>query len=304
MRYDDFNELVRSKLAGICGPEFSVSIYEAMKNNSVMHKGISIKENDKWIAPTIYMDEFYTDYCDGRDIEDIVNEILRIYSENRNGPDVEAERFSDFEWVRDRVFFKLINAHENAAMLQTVPSFGYLDLALVFGVYMGNFRNAFSSVMIRREHMEIWHTDEEELRTLALRNTPRILPSAIWTMKDLLYDMGAPAADIPNEIPMYILSNKERINGAAALIYNGVLKKFADNLGNDLFILPSSVHELILVPECDVRDPDHLTDMIAEVNDTQVSREEILSYSLYRYYRDEDEVRIVRSMKGKKTAAV
>ena len=82
------------------------------------------------------------------------------------------------------------------------------------------------------------------------------------------------------------------------------MKKFADNLGNDLFILPSSVHELILVPECDVRDPDYLTDMIAEVNDTQVSREEILSYSLYRYYRDEDEVRIVRSMKGKKAAAV
>ncbi|MBO5550420.1 MAG: hypothetical protein J5966_00540 [Lachnospiraceae bacterium] len=303
MKYDDFNELVRARLADICGSEFSVSIYEAMKNNSVIHKGISIKEKDNRIAPTIYMEEFYTDYCDGRDIEDIVNEILRVYSENRTGPDIETERFSDFEWVKDRIFFRLINAHDNAAMLQQVPSFVFLDLALVFGVYMGNFRKAFSSVMIRKEHMEMWHTDEEELRRLAAVNTPRILPSAIWTIKDLLDEMGVPADDISNETPTYILSNKERINGAAVMVYDGVLRKFASNLGTDLFILPSSVHELILVPECSVRDPESLMEMIAEVNDTQVSKEELLSYTLYKYAREKDLVETVKSMRSKKVAS-
>ena len=303
MKYDEFNELIRTKLADICGPEFSVSVYEAIKNNSVIHKGISIRESDNRVAPTIYMDEFYTDYCDGRDIEDIVNEILKVYSENRTGPDIETEKFLDFDWVKDRVFFKLINARENAAMLQDVPSIMFLDLAIVFGVYMGNFRNAFSSVLIKQEHMEMWHTDEKELKKHAFKNTPKILPSAIWTIKDLLNEMGVPTGEISCETPMYILSNKERINGAAVLLYKGILKKFAGNLGSDVFILPSSVHEVILVPVCDVMDPDSLMEMIAEVNDTQVSKEEVLSYTLYRYSREKDAVDMVKSMRGKKVAS-
>ena len=118
MKYDDFNEMIRNKLSEICGKEFSVSVYEALKNNSVVHKGISIMQNENRVAPTIYMDEFYTDYCDGRDIDDIVNEILRIYSENRIGPAFDTESFRDFEWVKDRIFFKLVNARKNAELLQ------------------------------------------------------------------------------------------------------------------------------------------------------------------------------------------
>lgn len=134
MKYDDFNELVAERLRNICGDEFSVSLYEALKNNSVTHRGISIREGDSRMAPTIYMDEFYTDYCDGRDLEDIVNDILRIYSANRNGPDFDTERFSDFEWVKERIFFKLVNSRKNLELLQCVPNCQYLDLALIYGV--------------------------------------------------------------------------------------------------------------------------------------------------------------------------
>ncbi len=293
MSYDEFNELVRSKLSEICGREFSVSVYEALKNNSVVHKGVSIKENSGSIAPTIYLDEFYTDYCDGRDIEDIINEILRIYSENRIGPDIEAERFTDFVWVKDRIFFKVINASRNTSLLQQAPCSLNLDLAMVFGVYMGNYKNSFSSVLIKNEHLKIWDTDEDEIRKLAMANTPRILPYEIQTMGDLLNEMGVPADETPDGIPMYVLSNTARVNGAGVMFYDGILRKEAENLGSDLYILPSSVHELIIIPKCETMDPAVLKDMIAEVNNTQVSKEEILSYSLYEYKRDKDSISIV-----------
>ncbi|MCR5774164.1 MAG: DUF5688 family protein [Lachnospiraceae bacterium] len=303
MRFDEFNELVRSKLEEICGAEFSVSVYEAIKNNSVVHKGISIKENDNNVAPTIYMDEFYTDYCDGRDIQEIINDILKIYSENRLGPDIETEKFSDFEWVRDRIFFKLVNSRKNLALLQKIPSHPMLDLSLVFGVYMGSYKDSFSSVLIRNEHMEMWGTSEDEIRDLALNNTPRLLPSSIWTMGDILRDMGVSVDESGEEAPMYILSNKERINGASAMLYDGVLRKFAGNLGRDLYILPSSVHEIIIVPESEIFCPESLAEMIGEVNDTQVSGEEILSYSLYRYSRERDDIEIVVPGRSKKVAS-
>lgn len=142
--------------------------------------------------------------------------------------------------------------------------------------------------MIRNEHLKLWHKDEEEIREIALKNTPELLPAAIWTMKDMLGEMGVDTENLSEETPMYILSNKSRINGASAMLYDGVLRKFAGNLGSDLFILPSSVHELILVPVCDTLSPSDLIEMIAEVNDTQVSAEEILSYSLYEYSREND----------------
>ncbi len=292
MNYDDFNRLIMEKLNDICREEVSVSVFETLKNNSVKLKGISIRDGDSSMAPTIYMDEFYTDYCDGRDIEDIINDILRIYSANRKGPDFDAANFSDYSWVRERLFFKLVNSRKNLELLQTVPNCQYMDLALVFGVYVGEFRDTFSSVMIRNEHLKLWGVTEEEIRDEALSNTPLLLPQAIWTMKDILGDMGVETDETADACPMYILSNRHRINGAAAMLYEGVLKKFAGNLGSDLYILPSSVHELILIPKCEAPSPLTLSDMIAEVNDTQVSREEILSYSLYEYVLREDALRV------------
>ncbi|MBQ4483060.1 MAG: hypothetical protein II966_07500 [Lachnospiraceae bacterium] len=292
MSYDDFNELVRRKLEDICGKEFSVSVYEALKNNSVVYKGITIREECNNVAPTIYMEEFYTDYCDGKDIEEIVNDILRVYSSTRKGPEFETEKFSDFEWVRERIFFKLVNARQNALMLQNVPSGGFLDLAMVYAVYMGTYRDSFSSVTIRNEHLDMWGVNEEEVKELAVKNTPVLLPSNICSMKEMLDGMGVKADGLTDEIPMYILSNRDRVNGAASMAYEGVVGRFARDLGSDLYILPSSIHELIIVPAGEEMDPRRLVQMIREVNDTQVSREEVLSYSLYQYSREREALEI------------
>lgn len=300
MRFDDFTELVRTRLEEICGPEFSVSVYEALKNNSVTHKGVSIKENGCNISPTIYLDEFYTDYCDGKDIEEIVNDVIRVYSENRLCPDLDVEKFSDYEWVRERIFFKLINAMDNFRLLQQVPHENLMDLAVVYGVYMGDHRGAFSSVLVRNEHMAGWKVSEEEIREEAMKNTPRLLPYQIFTMSEMLEGSGLETGIPENAIRMYVMTNRLRIGGASAMLYEGALRSFARSIGCDLFVIPSSVHELILIPDDGFADAGTLMPMIGEVNDTQLDREEILSYSLYRYDVEKDLMEIAASPENRK----
>ncbi|MCR5746898.1 MAG: DUF5688 family protein [Lachnospiraceae bacterium] len=298
MKYEEFTELVKDRLNEVCGPEFSVSVYEALKNNSVTLRGLSIKEQGSNISPTIYMDEFYTDYCDGRSLEEIVNDILRIYSENRLCPDIETDRFNDFEWIKDRLFFKLINAKENITLLQQVPNHPVMDLAMVYGVYMGEFRGSFSSVLVKNEHMKIWGCDETILRETAYANTPDILPAQVCTMGEMLSE-SVTDIEIPKDaIPMYVMTNRKRLNGAATMLYDGLIMRFAQNIGSDLFIIPSSIHELILVPDDGRGEPEAMKDMIREVNDTQVSKEEILSYSLYRYSVKKDRLEMAASDQG------
>ena len=299
MKYDEFTELVKNRLADVCGPEFSVGVYEALKNNSVTHKGLCIREQGSNISPTIYMDEFYTDYCDGRDMEDIVNDILRIYSENRLCPDFETERFNDPEWVRERLFYKLINARQNIGLLQQVPSHPVMDLAMVYGVYMGEYRGAFSSVLIRNEHMDMWGMSEKEIRERALENTPKLMPAEICTMGEML-SASSIELEIPEEaIPMYVMTNRMRLNGAATMLYEDMLPDFARSIGTDIYIIPSSVHELILLPDDGRGNPQTFKDMIREVNDTQVDREEILSYSLYRYSTDSGKIGMAAAESGR-----
>ncbi len=297
MEYNEFIEIIKDRLEEICGEEFLINVANNMKNNSVMFRGISIREKGARIAPTIYLEDFYTDHCDGREIEDIINDILRIYSANRKGPDFDPDSFSDYEWVKSRIFYKVINAKDNAELLSRSPHYRFLDLAVIYCVMAGDYEGTISSVTIRNEHINMWGVDEMQIREQAIKNAPGMLPASIVSLTRMISDMTE--EDIPESecIPMYVLTNKIRTNGASAILYKGVLEDFAENIRSDLYILPSSVHEVILVPDMKELDPKSLVSMIKEVNDTQVSAEEILSYSLYRYSRSDKTIDIVDPIK-------
>jgi hypothetical protein len=87
---------------------------------------------------------------------------------------------------------------------------------------------------------------------------------------------------------MYVISNRDKINGAACILYKDVLKDFAQTIESDLYILPSSIHETIVVPKTPATNPQDLSQIVKETNDNHVEREEILSYSVYEYKRKEN----------------
>ncbi len=282
MEYREFIHEIRNRIQEIVGIEAEVSEYETLKNNSVRREGITIREKASRVGPTIYLEDFFSDYCDGVGMEEIVNDILRIYSDNREGHDFDVDGFSDFDSVRDRIFFKLVNTEKNKKLLGMIPHYEVMDLSVIFAVNMGTYKDGVSSVMVKNEHLEMWGVTEDDIRKIAFENTPRLMPLMVWPMVKLLEEMGVTTGDDYGEVPMWVISNKDRINGGAVMLYDGAFNEICEKAGS-LYVLPSSVHELILVPADSIKDEECLRDMVAEVNDTQVSREEVLSYSLYRY---------------------
>ena len=99
--------------------------------------------------------------------------------------------------------------------------------------------------------------------------------------------------DCREQVPMYVLTNDVKYYGAACILYDGVLKEFAESAGRDLYILPSSVHEVILLPDMGYEDVDMLKKMVCEVNDTQLSPDEVLSDTIYHYDRDTEDISMV-----------
>lgn len=91
---------------------------------------------------------------------------------------------------------------------------------------------------------------------------------------------------------MYVLSNKSRVDGAACMLYPNLIQDFAEAIQSSFYIIPSSIHELLLLPTRHLEESQEIKSMIREINDTQVSAEEILSYSLYLY--DKEERRILK----------
>ncbi|MBO4374520.1 MAG: hypothetical protein J5829_05395 [Lachnospiraceae bacterium] len=292
MEFNSFCEEVRDKVRDICGEDFNVSVRDTLKNNSVVLKGLVIMGKESNVAPSIYLEDFYTDYCDGKDMDDIVNDILKIYSKNRNCGDLNVNIFKDFDEVKDKIVFKLVNYDSNLSLLSTLPHRRFLDLAVIYVVVLGETPQGHATVTIHNEHMESWETNEEELWKLARENTPRMAEPQIMSLCDLISHMtGVETKDqVPDDAGMYVLTNSSRINGAACILYDDVVSGFAGGLGKDLYIIPSSIHEVILMPADAFADVDRMIDIIKEVNSTQVSKEEILSYRLYRYNRATDRI--------------
>ena len=147
-----------------------------------------------------------------------------------------------------------------------------------------------ATVTIKNEHAKKWGVTEEDLWESAKKNSPEIAGPQILSLFELIGEMTG--CDVPEEedVQMYVLTNKRRLNGASCILYDHVLKEFSCTLGKDVYIIPSSIHEVILFPVDAQADTDRLQEIINEVNCTQVSEQEILSGRLYRYSRNEDRI--------------
>ncbi len=291
MKFEVFTEAVKERVSSLCGPEYKVKLTETLKNNSVRLTGIMIIEPDTNITPTIYLEDFYTDYCDGTSIESIADRILTVYERNRCVGDVDVSLFGDFDKICERIIYRLVNYEKNAELLDKVPHRRFLDLAVIYSVALGETKVGYASVTVYNEHLSGWGQSEEDLWEYARRNTPRILEPELKPMTEMLSGIMGIECPVEAEQPegapvLYVLTNKRHVSGAACMLYDSLIGDFAKQKGKDLYILPSSVHELILFDADESFDPEQLTEMIREVNETQVGEQEILSYRLYRCFRE------------------
>ena len=293
MEYREFLENVRKEVESRYDSNVSVTLNHVMKNNGTELDGITIMEKDKNIAPTIYINSFYDRYREGVSLKAVVSEIIRIYNQNKNSININADYFENYENVRKTIVYKLVNYQKNKKLLEDVPYKRVLDLAVVFYCLIEQRKGVSATALIHNEHLRIWNVTEDEIYNDALKNTPVLLAGSIVPMSKILSEIAGTApvdndekvCEYTGEDILYVLTNSSRVNGAACILYDNLLKKFANAVHSDLYILPSSVHEVIIVPKKNAFDKSELADMVREVNEQGVSQDEILSDNVYEYNR-------------------
>ena len=284
MDYMEFLDAV-CEYVNASASDVSVSIHTALKNNGVKLSGLTLTKKGYNASPTIYMENYYTEYINGADINDIGDRIISLYYENDLATNYDMSAFDDFESIKERLFIKLINREKNIEFLNDAPFEEFLDLAIVAYVRIYDRKIGNGLVMVRNEHLNIWGQDAETVINAAKMNTHDHEDYNITHIVDVLdvagHDMHISEKDRA-ELPMYVATNRGMTYGAAVLTMKDKLREFADVLGGDYIIIPSSVNELILIRsgQSNTRELDM---MIREVNETELRPDEILADHAYMY---------------------
>lgn len=310
MDFEEFKNSVADQIKDFLPEKYAdatVDLQDVTKNNDTVLTGILIKTEESNIAPNIYLEGYFEQYKDGRDMDDILQNIadVRVNHEMAQGFDVSA--LTDFEQVKDHVVCKLVNAEMNAEYLSDKPHTLIEDLAVVYAVDLGGSEAGHMSAPITNSLMEQYGVTTEELHDIALHNLSES-QIEFKTMRDVLVDMMFPdgiqeddprAFMLPPEEEnpsMYVLSNADKLNGAAALLDSKTMEDISEKLGGDFIVLPSSIHETIVLPLNEDMDRQTLEAMVQDVNAGQVAPEERLSDHVYMYDSQEKELVLADKM--------
>lgn len=272
-----------------------ISLQNVIKNNDTRLTGVVIKTEDSSIAPNIYLEGYYEQYSDGRGMEDILEAIADARINSEVPKDIDIGIIGSFEQIRDRIKCRLVNAEMNAAYLADKPHAMIEDLAVLYSVDLGKDSGGHGmSAPITESLMERYGITADELHDIALANLAQKEP-VFTSMRDVMIGMmfpdGIPADDpiammmLPPEdaLPLFVLTNEEKTEGAAMLLDAKTMNGISEKLGGDFIVLPSSIHETIIMPINDGMDRQTLENMVREINAEQLAPEERLSNHAYQY---------------------
>ena len=296
MTYQEFVCAIEKRMNQKLEGGIKASQYTTVKNNGKVKKGLLIEAPGVNISPTIYLEEFYHRYLDGELVDELVQDILNFYRIVRCDRSMDTNDIEHYDTIQDKIVFKLVHTEKNRELLEGVPHIELLDLSIVFYVLLDVNSQGTATMTVNNEHLQYWDVTADELLALARKNVTRLLPAELFTMqqavdeilravpgkrKNLLIESVTEADDF-----MYVLSNPIRSFGAACIVYPEVLDMAGQVLGEVYYVLPSSVHEVVLVPASKGMKPEDMNAMVTEINQTQVAEEEILSNHAYLYQRE------------------
>lgn len=290
MNFEEFMAWVKENITSKDWKETSqIEISVVKKNNGVSATGLFIRENGQDVSPILYLDDYYIHYQNGELLENVIRNIRADYDKKVQMAAVKIPNLQEFENIRGRVIYRLVNYEKNKEILEDCPHIRLYDLAVTFRWVARIDDVGVSTSLITNKQVKEWGVSVNDLVLAARQNMPRLFPAQIIDMEEMLAGMVSFIL-YPSAIPMYILTNEQELNGASALLYGDILKDFANKKGADMYILPSSIHEVIMVPADRINDPTKLLSIVHDANTTVVSTGDVLSDSVYYYDRKKDQI--------------
>ncbi|EOS23301.1 MAG: hypothetical protein K1W40_05505 [Schaedlerella sp.] len=296
MDYEVFKEVVKENLLDYMPEKYQDSEMRVDSVEKINRKmdGLSLRlEGGGSISPTIYISDMYKEYLRTGDLQETM----------QNAAEAMDKAFQqtvlpplDLQAAKDNIIFQLVNTIQNEDMLQKMPHREFQDLSIIYRWVVSMDEKGFSSTMINNNLAKELGMGEEQLFKAAAENTRRILPPTVKSMNEVMREMfiadGMPPSmadlmigEMEPEQTMWVISNECKISGAASMLYEDKLHKLAEKVGSDLYVMPSSVHEVIAV-SVNMGEPEQLAQMVAEINMDQVELGERLSNQVYHYDKD------------------
>ncbi len=261
-------------------------MYHSVRKINFQEEALLVRYKGDQIAPVVYMSGRYIDYLSGREMSEIVKDIARDVQEARkHQPDLSE---LTAEWAYERLYLSVINAEKNEELLNSVPYRKMEDLACV-----AKFRlDTESSVLVNEDLCRKLRMTSEEVLAIAERNMVKNgyqCEPLDLEIKRILKEQGVSDREIEEGMMktqssmMYVASTANHMEGAAVIASREAMHDFYEKIGESFYILPSSRHEVILLPDrCGLATAD-LAEMVKDVNRQVVDEKDVLSDHVYHF---------------------
>ena len=226
-----------------------------------------LPENEAAAVPNLYVSDLYEAYQFYGDMDEMLKKAAEAFVIGMKYTRQAAQQL-DLEDPRGHIVYMLINTEMNGELLKDVPHRSFLDLTIIYRLIVDCPGEGFNSAILDHRMAEQYQLDEEELFRIAAENTPRLMPPIVESISE----------------SFYLLTNRQRTLGASALLYQDILECAAEKMGADLFLLPSSIHEVFLIPDAG-QNRAMMRRTVVEANQSVVKKSEVLSDNVYHYCR-------------------
>ena len=303
-----FAESVAKDIRNFLPEKYENAEFQVMqmnKNNGVQMIGVQVRLQEENVCPVVYVGSFFNEIRLGEPVEKVMNEIAKCMEEAGNAPFVHnGINPMDYDSVKEHLAVMLVNTQANKRMLQEMPHENIEDLSAICYVdFPVDSREGKATMEIRNQYLSIWNIDEKALFQQARANTQPINTPVLQTMfgtwkslfdedacvKNLL-DENTTEFGLSSHETAYVLTNMENQYGASMITQPEVLNKLNQLFPEGFYVLPSSVHEVLIVPDNGEVEPRRLGEMVREVNRAEVKREEVLSDRVYRYDKEKHQI--------------
>lgn len=284
MNYEEFKVSVEKYMKQQFPKEdYEVSIRKVTKNNGLSLDGLCIFKKGVNASPTIYLESYYDLYKKGKILADVLQMIEGEYYLGMEKAPKLPYPGENYETVKNRIIMRLINYEKNAEILQECPFIRIYDLAISFRWLAHQDDIGISTALITYSEMERWGITKEQLFRDASANTPRIFPAHFAKLRDVVKDSGFEMEQA--DVELFVVTNEQGINGATSILYSDLLENIAQTIGSSYYLLPSSIHEMMICPAEERIGPSMLLSLVKEANHMVVTMGEVLSDNIYYYDR-------------------
>lgn len=278
MNYNEFMEYAAKHIQDYLPPEYGAADIrlDVVNKANEQYTGLTVRLEENGAAPVANMKMFYEQYENDRPIEDIMLDMAKIV-QMEPPADIDIDMIRDYEQVKDKLFVRLSPIAGNEAIMGGSPHQIVEDMMMTYNAYVPSNDDGFLSVRITNDLLKDYGVTQEQLHQDAIASTPRIFEPKVVSMSEAL--MG-----IPEEEPaMMVVTNTQGSLGASALFCEGIMDKVAEQLKGNYFVLPSSVHEFLVVPDNGNFSRSELESMVRSANESVVEPQDKLSDEVYHY---------------------